>query len=65
MVPPVPVTILVRPTPTSVSEMNLLIVSLVMLFLTSSTITSPIGVDFAKEVVGSGSESGVSLSLCG
>ena len=55
----------VIPTPTSVLEINFSIVSLVILFLTSSTITDPIVSLSAKEVVGSGSESGVSLSLCG
>ena len=53
------------PTPTSTSRMNLSIVSLVTLFLTSSTITSPIGIDLAYETDGSGSELGVSLSTCG
>ena len=61
-VPPTAVTTSVTPTPTSTSRINLSIVSLVILFLTSSTITSPIGIVLAKETAGSGSDIGVSLS---
>ena len=53
------------PTPTSTSRINLSIVSLVILFLTSSTMTSPIGIDLAYETAGSGSDFGVSRSICG
>ena len=56
---------LVSPIPTSTSRINLSIVSLVILFLTSSTITSPIGIDLANETAGSGSDFGVSRSICG
>ena len=55
----------VRPTPTLTALIYLSIVSLVILFLTSSITTSPIGSVTAKEDVDSGSETGVSLSLCG
>jgi len=55
----------VNPIPTSTSLINLSIVSLVILFLTSSTITSPIGIDLAYDTAGSGSETGVSRSTCG
>ena len=47
----------------SVLAMNLSIVSLVILFLTSSMMTEPIVSLSANEVDGSGSEMGVSLSL--
>ena len=55
----------VKPIPTSTSFKNLSTVSLVTLFLTSSTMTSPIGIDLAYDTAGSGSEIGVSRSVCG
>ena len=59
------VIILVKPIPTSTSLTNWSIVSLVILFLTLSTITSPIGSETAYDIAASGSELGVSRSICG
>ena len=57
--------ILVIPTPTSMSWLYLVRVSLVILFFTSSTTTWPIKSDWAKDLVASGSDVGLSLSVCG
>ena len=43
----------------------MLSVSLVVLFSTLSTVTSPIGEESEYEIEGSGSERGVSLFVCG
>ena len=56
---------LVIPTPTSVSRKYLSIVSLVMLFLTSLTTTSPISDGEAKHFAAAGSPTGLSLFVCG
>ena len=52
-------------TPISVSELNLFKVSLVTLFWTSLTTTSPTKSGVANETVGSGSDAGLSLFVCG
>jgi len=59
------VIIFVRPIPTSTSFMNLSRVSLVILFLTSSTSVLPISSESAKDIAEFGSEFTVSLSVCG
>ena len=58
-------TIFVIPIPTRLSDKNLETVSFVMLFLTSSTITSPIKEEDACDLVSLGSDLGLSLAVCG
>ena len=63
--PPTAVITFVRPIPTSTSFINLSRVSLVTLFLTSSTSVLPMSAESAKDIAESGSEFTVSLSVCG
>jgi len=55
----------VIPTPIALSELILSIVSFVILFLGSLVSTRPIKFDAAKQDAGSGSETGLSLLVCG
>jgi len=55
----------VRPIPTVKSSLYLFRASLVILFLVSSVSTLPIRSEAAKDFVSAGSETGLSLLICG